>query len=1131
MELEDLKRAVHSVNPAAILVQPRILRRILQAEFKVPALLMHAPHERCYSCDRQVIFRNVEQDELDLEPDRLLPPTVILLARPTAEDLQSLDRETLLLDYWRLLFHAEVHLALGELIQDGRLGPAQVAARIATIGQTEFEEIRGVLGQENHLLTPDDNLSVYVEFAALYLELRYFAGNLRATYFPALRNLETIDALLSKDVDGDSIFQATRLPQAPLPVVRTDTSSDESHDYYWKVLRYAQRARSEGDDVRAAILHTKAARVAPANRTHLTRAEAVKDLDKLVQRLRDALDFGADRIADWLQDLPSLLDKADQGNRPVEAKLLYDLQKAAVEQERKLFALDVVEWALSAGRRPIKRPLASVQMVRTTKHLRSAGQRLTMARVSDEERQRLAKLFQEAQHLSENHLRERFWPILFEAFYDVGLVAANPPEQVALEKTVEELLDRITERGFVTFSDLRDTLSRNQLKLPDLADPHDYWRGDPLLRLDRRLSTLLEGVYRHGEFYLRWLESMSSLFFGTAAGRFFTLNIAVPFGGAWVLVEMIVSFFIAPLQEHYDQVAVSPSDPPVLLGAFLLGTFLLALIHLPPLRAWIAEALAQSYWASRLLFYDMPLSLWAMPWLRRFLQSWPSMLLYWYGIKPLAITGLFWLWKPGLFSHQITALALFLVVNLVLNSRFGYGMSEAVTEMILWAYGWLRFDFLQGLFRFVLLFFKRVTATMEYLFYTVDEWLRFRSDEGRITMGLRAVTGVLWFPVGYALRLYFIMLIEPTVNPLKYPLSSLGYKFLLLWPWYRSMTVPPFDGSEEMSALLGKHLGELVASAATIALIPTLWLLPSAFAFFFWEMQENWRLFRANRPRKLRPVVIGRRGEKVLQLLKPGFHSGTIPHLFAHLREAERAAYRTGNWRSARTDRQALQEVARSIQLFVEREFIAILEQSGSWPNQPVTVGQILLSCNQIRIELRHASYPEKVVELALEERSGWLLGSLQESGWLRQLSVEARQVMTSALAGLYKLAGVDLVREQLAAILDGDSAGGGGQLVVRTPETPDRGSTHTPSAVAEVQNGLGDDRNWLLPILLNGGRRRLPVRDRRRLFFSQLPITWEQWVECWEQDNAGRGHPRLLPEGVTLIRTEASRAEVNQAG
>ena len=45
------------------------------------------------------------------------------------------------------------------------------------------------------------------------------------------------------------------------------------------------------------------------------------------------------------------------------------------------------------------------------------------------------------------------------------------PERTAFARMIEEMLDRIVELGFLTFSDLRDTISRNQLKMPDLHDP------------------------------------------------------------------------------------------------------------------------------------------------------------------------------------------------------------------------------------------------------------------------------------------------------------------------------------------------------------------------------------------------------------------------------------------------------------------------------------------------------------------------------------------------------------------------------------------------------------------------------------------------------------------------------------
>src|SRR5439155_15302619 len=171
-------------------------------------------------------------------------------------------------------------------------------------------------------------------------------------------------------------------------------------------------------------------------------SQAREDMESMTRHLQDALKFSNDEAREWLQVLPALLDKADQGHWPVEAKLLYDLQKVCLEHERKLYALDLVEWLMSAGKRPIKRPLSSLQIVRTTKHLRSAAFRLTMARVSDEDRQRLGKLLQSALQLSEERLRDRFRPILEGAFYDVGLVATTSPEQVSLHNMIEELLDR-----------------------------------------------------------------------------------------------------------------------------------------------------------------------------------------------------------------------------------------------------------------------------------------------------------------------------------------------------------------------------------------------------------------------------------------------------------------------------------------------------------------------------------------------------------------------------------------------------------------------------------------------------------------------------------------------------------------
>jgi hypothetical protein len=55
---------------------------------------------------------------------------------------------------------------------------------------------------------------------------------------------------------------------------------------------------------------------------------------------------------------------------------------------------------------------------------------------------------------------------------------------------------------------------------------------------------------------------------------------------------------------------------------------------------------------------------------------------------------------------------------------------------------------------------------------------------------------------------------------------------------------------------------------------------------------------------------------------------------------------------------------------------------------------------------------------LQIEEHSGWLLSYVCRRGWLSHLSAEQAAVLATALTGFYKLVGVDLIREQVEAIL-----------------------------------------------------------------------------------------------------------------
>jgi hypothetical protein len=154
---------------------------------------------------------------------------------------------------------------------------------------------------------------------------------------------------------------------------------------------------------------------------------------------------------------------------------------------------------------------------------------------------------------AETLLRESFRPKIVSALGDIGLVPKNLVEVVSREKMVEELLDLIVERGFLTMGEVRDAISRNHVKQSDCAGPADFFRGDGVLRLNRRLGVALDGVYERGDFYQRWIQRFSLAAFGTSLGRFLTKYLAIPYGVAFVILVVIehLAHFVTRKKDVY----------------------------------------------------------------------------------------------------------------------------------------------------------------------------------------------------------------------------------------------------------------------------------------------------------------------------------------------------------------------------------------------------------------------------------------------------------------------------------------------------------------------------------------------------------------------------------------------------
>src|SRR5262249_34848705 len=140
-------------------------------------------------------------------------------------------------------------------------------------------------------------------------------------------------------------------------------------------------------------------------------------------------------------------------------------------------------------------------------------------------------------------------------------------------------------------------------------------------------------------------------------------------------------------------------------------------------------------------------------------------------------------------------------------------------------------------------------------------------------------------------------------------------------------------------------LGPVIAGAATGT---TFFVLPGFFGFLVWELKENWKLYRASRPKGLAPSPMGHHGETVGALLIPGVHSGTLPKLYERWRRAaqieDAEAVLGGKHRAPVAEgshgkfREGLQEVEQAVRRFVERELVALLARSPRWTRGAIQV-------------------------------------------------------------------------------------------------------------------------------------------------------------------------------------------------
>lgn len=1078
MYKNDIELELKSIEPRLLLVPRKVVDKVILHQRKLPAILglISGQFSNVDSVwtDFETLNAIAQEIEFELEIGSLPFGRILLLAKVESEMPGKFNTEQRNILYWRRIFHAEVKLKFFELKEQGLLSSTKIENKIKTIGRTVFSEALMVLEQEHKIFPEQDITDKYISFAACFAEIYRFSENLLTNYFPSIKDYESLLLIIKDDVSEDVIFQETRLTGTQNPHPTPETHAEESSEYFKRLSEQAEKESLLNNATESAILWTQANRVAPAELSPDTLEKAHREIRKLVKRLQSAINFNSNDFQNWESALLPLLDKADQGSFPVEARLLTELQSACEDYEQEIYRIDILSWAMSLGKKSMKRPLRFQRLIKIHQRLKEASLNAITTRLAFADRKKLETLLQLVWKQNEKKLRNEIRPIIENNLQLVGLKGEGAFGEIARRRLVEEFLDLIIEQGYLNYSELRDMISRNHLKLEDVRDASSFFKGDALLTLDENLSIQLDGIYRRSDFYLRWLEKSTALNFGTATGRTLTKFLTLPFGGSFLLIESADLINDKISGERIPDLTRT-------LAFIALGIFLFGIINNLSFRTFVFEVLLFFWKTAKFIFYKIPSAL--LTW-NPFLSIWKSLpvqVIYSLILKPLVFTEAIALWLPKSYPYHVGEIVLFIGFTLLLNSRPGRLLSEFAISGVMTLGKLIQDGLISILFTIILQSFKKTIEGLEFVLQWVNDWLRLRGRAKPWQIALRGILGLLWSPIAFFLRFYTVVLIEPGINPIKFPISSVAAKFT--YPIIIPLT-------PEIVQFFSPFIGDVLSN---LFFGTTIWLMPNLFGFLFWETKENWGLYRANRPQSLRPMAVGTHGETIPQLLKLGFHSGTIPKLFMKLRKAELEAVSRSDWRKARTLRLDLQTIKERLARFIERDLLIPMQQNNKSFIKPLRVSEISLGLNRIEAEMTgmddngYASF-----KISLELVDKILMGSVSKPGGTLALNEHQNRCLSLGIAGLYKFAGIDISKEQVTSNLPSwvsDWKISEGNLVLF--------SENQSTILVPINTG-----EPLLKLQVKNLEKActLNTLDAERLLFGRQPLTWQEWSEGWDR-------------------------------
>ena len=228
-------------------------------------------------------------------------------------------------------------------------------------------------------------------------------------------------------------------------------------------------------------------------------------------------------------------------------------------------------------------------------------------------------------------------------------------------------------------------------------------------------------------------------------------------------------------------------------------------------------------------------------------HSWAVQFLIYHFSSPLLITVLLFaiLLLVGVSPWFLFRWGIWIWAGLTLayNTPWGWVIQDRIAEAISDWWRVVRVNLLPGLISTIIDWFSMLANWIERQLYAVDEWLRYRGGDSNSSLALKAIFGLLWFPIAYLFRFVFYLLVEPQVNPVKhFPVVTVSHK--VIWPM-----VPQARRDDRRLGGDDQHVRQRRSR--------NLWV------YRLGSSKENWRLYRANRPRRLRPATIGSHGESL----------------------------------------------------------------------------------------------------------------------------------------------------------------------------------------------------------------------------------------------------------------------------